>query len=263
MKTLRVIKIGGNDIDDGAFVTRLTAAVAAMRPVPVLVHGGGKEIGQMQVALGGEPQFVAGLRVSDATAMAAAEMILAGTVNTRLVVALTHAGVDAWGMSGVDRGLIRVERYRHPEGDLGRVGAPVAVRSGVLWQLVRSGVVPVIAPVSLGPDGSYNVNADEAAGAVAAAMATANRDLRVEVTFVTNVAGVRIGDAWMPELTAQAIEQAIARGDIYGGMIPKVQAALTVLAAGAAQARIVNMDGLEALAHGRDAGTCIRTGGVQ
>jgi acetylglutamate kinase len=124
-------------------------------------------------------------------------------------------------------------------------------------------VVPVIAPVSLGPDGSYNVNADEAAGAVAAAMATANRDMRVEVTFVTNVAGVRIGDAWMPELTAQAIEQAIASGDIYGGMIPKVQAALTVLAAGAAQARIVNMDGLEALARGQDAGTCIRTGGVQ
>jgi acetylglutamate kinase len=83
------------------------------------------------------------------------------------------------------------------------------------------------------------------------------------VTFVTNVAGVRIGDAWMPNLTAQAIEQAIVSGDIYGGMIPKVQAALTVLAAGAAQARIVNMDGLEALARGDDAGTCIRTGGVQ
>ncbi|NBU65697.1 MAG: acetylglutamate kinase, partial [Chloroflexia bacterium] len=84
---MRVIKIGGNEIDDPAFVARLTAAVAAMPAVPVLVHGGGKEIGQIQTALGGEPRFVAGLRVSDDTAMAAAEMVLAGAVNTRLTVA--------------------------------------------------------------------------------------------------------------------------------------------------------------------------------
>ena len=263
VKTLRIIKIGGNDIDDAAFVSRLTAAVAAMRPVPVIVHGGGKEIGQIQTALGGTPQFVSGLRVSDATAMAAAEMILAGTVNTRLTVALGLAGVDACGMSGVDRGLIRVQKYHHPDGDLQRVGTPVAVRSAVLWQLLQSGVVPVIAPVSLGPDGSYNVNADEAAGAIAAALAQANPTLPVEVTFVTNVAGVKIGGAWMPELDAARIQAEIASGEIYGGMIPKVTAALAVLAAGAARARIVDMDGLERLAQGAEAGTCVVAGVAQ
>ena len=263
MNTLRVIKIGGNEIDDAAFVARLTAAVAAMRPAPILVHGGGKEIGQIQTALGGEPRFVAGLRVSDVTAMAAAEMVLAGAVNTRLTVALTLAGVDAWGMSGVDRGLIKVTKLNHPEGDLGRVGQPVAVRSAVLWQLIDAGVVPVIAPVSLGSDGSYNVNADDAAGAVAAALANDGRNVAVEVTFVTNVPGVKLADQVQPQLTAAQVAQAISSGEIYGGMIPKVRAALAVLAAGAAQARIVDMHGLEQLANGVDAGTCVIAQGGQ
>jgi acetylglutamate kinase len=261
LNILRVIKIGGNEIDDPAFVARLTAAVAAMPAVPVLVHGGGKEIGQIQTALGGEPRFVAGLRVSDDTAMAAAEMVLAGAVNTRLTVAFGLAGVDAWGMSGVDRGLIRVQKLHHPDGDIGRVGQPVTVRTSVLWPLIDAQVVPVIAPISLGADGSYNVNADDAAGAIAAALARDNRDCAVEVTFVTNVPGVKLADQVVPQLTAPAIDAAIASGEIYGGMIPKVRAALAVLATGVMQARIVDMAGLERLARGEDAGTCIVTGG--
>ncbi len=261
MTTLRVIKIGGNDIDDPSFVHRLVTAIAAMQPKPVIVHGGGKEIGQIQQALGGEPRFVAGLRVSDETAMAAAEMVLAGAVNTRLVVALGLAGVDAAGMSGVDRGLIRVRKLVHPEGDLGRVGQPIAVRTVVLWQALDADVVPVVAPISLGDDGSYNVNADDAAGAIAAALAQDNRAGAVEVTFVTNVPGVKIDGAVVAELDAPAIDAAIISGAIYGGMIPKVKAALAVLAAGAAQARIVDMAGLEQLARGERAGTIIVTGG--
>jgi acetylglutamate kinase len=262
LTTLRVIKIGGNDIDDPAFVQRLVKAIAAMQPKPVIVHGGGKEIGQIQQALGGEPRFVAGLRVSDDTAMAAAEMVLAGAVNTRLVVALGLAGVDAAGMSGVDRGLIRVTKLVHPEGDLGRVGQPVAVRTAVLWQALEADVVPVIAPISLGDDGSYNVNADDAAGAIAAALAHDGRGAAVEVTFVTNVPGVKLDGAVVSQLDAPAIESAILSGAIYGGMIPKVRAALAVLAAGAAQARIVDIQGLEALATGNEAGTVILVGGV-
>lgn len=259
---LRVIKIGGNDIDDAAFVARLVQAIATMRPAPVLVHGGGKEIGQIQTALGGEPRFVAGLRVSDATAMAAAEMVLAGAVNTRLSVALALAGVDAWGLSGVDRGLIKVHKLQHPEGDLGRVGQPMAVRTAVLWQLLDAGVVPVIAPISLGADGSYNVNADDAAGAIAAGLARDGRDVAVEVTFVTNVPGVKLNDQVVVQLDAAHIAEAIQSGQIYGGMIPKVNAALGVLANGAAQARIVDMTGLEVLATGGTAGTVIM-GGAQ
>src|SRR5215470_3999432 len=137
-----VIKIGGNELDDPSFIDELAHAVAQMRPAPVLVHGGGKEIGQLQKALGGEPRFVAGLRVTDETALAAAEMVLCGSVSTRLVAALIAAGADAQGLSGVDRGLIRVAKTRHPDGDLGRVGSPVAVRAEVLRGLLEAGVVP-------------------------------------------------------------------------------------------------------------------------
>jgi acetylglutamate kinase len=204
---------------------------------------------------------VAGLRVSDETAMAAAEMVLAGAVNTRLVVALGLAGVDAVGMSGVDRGLIRVRKLVHPEGDLGRVGQPIAVRTAVLWQALDADVVPVVAPISLGDDGSYNVNADDAAGAIAAALAQDRIAGAVEVTFVTNVPGVKLDGVVVAQLNAPAIETAITSGAIYGGMIPKVKAALAVLDAGAAQARIVDMAGLEQLARGDRAGTIIVTGG--
>src|SRR5512145_2506023 len=215
-----VIKIGGNEIDDPTFVAALTHVVAQMRPHPVLVHGGGKEVGVIQRALGGEPRFVGGLRVTDEAALEAAAMVLCGTVSTRLVAALVAAGVDAQGLSGVDRGLVRVEKLAHPDGDLGRVGKPVAVRAEVLQTLLEQGVVPVIAPISLGPDGAYNVNADEAAGAIAAAIGAS------EVVFVTNVPGVRIGETIAPHLNAKQISALITDKTISGGMIPKVRAAL-------------------------------------
>lgn len=242
-----VLKVGGNELDDPAFVASFAAAVAALRPAPVLVHGGGKEIGIIQKALGGEPRFVAGLRVTDETALQAAEMVLCGSVATRLVGALIAAGADAQGLSGVDRGLIRVERQRHPEGDLGRVGRPVAVRGAVLLELLAKGVVPVVAPVSLGPEGSYNVNADEAAGAIAAAVGAA------QVVFVTNVPGVLVGGERAPRLSAAEVEALIADGTISGGMIPKVRSALSALGAGVAAARITNLAGLA------DGGTVIVT----
>jgi acetylglutamate kinase len=238
---LLVLKIGGNELDDPAFVVELARVVADLRPVPVLVHGGGKEIGVVQRALGGEPRFVAGLRVTDAAALMAAEMVLCGQVSTRLVAALLAAGADAQGLSGVDRGLIRVEKAQHPEGDLGRVGTPVAVRAEVLRGLSDAGVVPVVAPISLGPDGAYNVNADEAAGAIAAALGAG-----AEVVFVTNVPGVLAGGARAPRLTAREIHALIADGTIRGGMIPKVRAALTALAAGVRAARITDLAGLGA-----------------
>ncbi|GAB4188634.1 MAG: acetylglutamate kinase [Roseiflexaceae bacterium] len=233
-----VLKVGGNELDDPDFVEQLAREVAALRPAPVLIHGGGKEIGIVQRALGGEPRFVAGLRVTDEAALQAAEMVLCGAVSTRLVAALLAAGADAQGLSGVDRGLIRAERQTHPEGDLGRVGRPVAVRAEVLHGLLDQGAVPVVAPVSLGPDGVYNVNADEAAGAVAAALGDA------EVVFVTNVPGVLVAGQLAPELRASEIATLIDDGTISGGMIPKVRAALAALGAGVRSARITNLAGL-------------------
>jgi acetylglutamate kinase len=235
-----VLKVGGNELDNPQFVDALAQAVAAMRPVPVLVHGGGKEIGVVQSALGGVPRFVAGLRVTDETALAAAQMVLCGSVNTRLVAALLDAGADAQGLSGVDRGLITVEKQQHPEGDLGWVGRPVAVRAAVLHELLEKGVLPVVAPLSLGPGGVYNVNADEAAGAIAGALGAA------QVVFVTNVPGVLVGGTVAPRLSRAEVESLIGDGTISGGMIPKVRAALTALDAGVAAARITNLAGLEA-----------------
>jgi len=233
-----VLKIGGNELDDPAFVAELARVVAALRPAPVLVHGGGKEIGMMQRALGGEPRFVAGLRVTDEAALAAAEMVLCGAVSTRLVAALLAAGADAQGLSGVDRGLIRIEKLQHPEGDLGRVGRPVAVRAEVLRGLLDAGIVPVIAPISLGPDGPYNVNADEVAAALAAALGNA------EVVFVTNVPGVLVGGAIAPHLTTDQVAALIADRTISNGMVPKVRSAISALNAGVRSARITNLEGL-------------------
>lgn len=242
--TTLVLKIGGNELDDPAFVSELARAVAALQPVPVLVHGGGKEIGIVQKALGGEPRFIDGLRVTDEAALQAAEMVLCGAVSTRLTAALIAAGADAQGLSGVDRGLVRAEKQLHPAGDLGRVGRPVAVRAGVLRALLAEAVVPVVAPVSLGPDGPYNVNADEAAGAIAAALGDAI------VVFVTNVPGVITGELASgqvaPTLTAAEVEALIGDGTISGGMIPKVRSALAALGAGVHAARITNLAGLSA-----------------
>jgi acetylglutamate kinase len=236
--TTLVLKIGGNELDDAAFVTALAQAVAGLRPVPVLVHGGGKEIGLIQKALGGEPRFLDGLRVTDDLALQAAEMVLCGSVSTRLTAALIQAGAEAQGLSGVDRNLIMVEKQAHPSGDLGWVGRPVAVRGEVLLGLLEVGVVPVVAPISLGPGGPYNVNADEAAGAIAASLGDA------EVVFVTNVAGVLVNGERAAQLTSAEVEQLIADGVITGGMIPKVRSALAALTAGVRSARITNLAGL-------------------
>jgi acetylglutamate kinase len=244
--TTLILKIGGNELDDPTFVDDLARVVAGLRPAPVLVHGGGKEIGQLQQALGGEPHFVAGLRVTDETALRAAEMVLCGSVSTRLVAALLAAGADAQGLSGVDRGLIRVAKAQHPDGDLGWVGTPVAVRAEVLRILLDAQVIPVVAPISLGEGGVYNVNADEVAGAIAAALGdpSSGSGEAAEVVFVTNVPGVLVGGELAPRLTEGQIADLIADGTISGGMIPKVRAALTALRAGVHAARITNLDGL-------------------
>ena len=194
-----VIKVGGNEIDQEDFLAKLVAAVAGVRKgaAPIIVHGGGKEIACWQERLGLVPHFVEGLRVTDEESLAVAEMVLSGLVNKRLVAHLVAAGVPAVGLSGVDWGLIRVEKMMHPAGDLGQVGRIVKVRPNGLETLTRQGVVPVISPISLGLDGqTYNVNADHAALSVAAALGAES------LVFVTNVPGVLIDEQPIPHLTA-------------------------------------------------------------
>ncbi|MBN1202020.1 MAG: acetylglutamate kinase [Anaerolineae bacterium] len=234
-----VIKVGGNDLEKPGFITELAHAVAELNRQwsCILVHGGGQAINRLQQRLGLEPVYVDGQRVTDEASLEAAEMMLSGSVNKELTMALLNAGVDALGMSGVDRGLLTVEPWSP---DMGRVGRIVGVRADVLLSLCEQGVVPVVSPISLGPGGRYNVNADHAAGAIASALKAAH------ATFVTNVPGVKVNAQIVPSLSVAQTEELIAQGIINGGMIPKVKAALNAVAGGVNQAIITDLPGLRA-----------------
>jgi acetylglutamate kinase len=235
----RIIKVGGNELDDAAFVTELVRALKGLPSPPVLVHGGGKEIRTLQERLGLVPQYVDGLRVTDLESLAVVQMVLAGRVNKRLVAALTAAGVDAFGMSGVDRSAVKAEKLVHPAGDLGWVGRVVAVRSEVFSRLLEDGVTPVVSPICWGLDGTmFNVNADHVAMAIAGAMAAE------ALVFVSNVPGVLADGELIERITATQIEALIARGVIAGGMVPKARSALEAVAGGVAAVCITNIDGL-------------------
>jgi len=240
-----VIKVGGNEIDHPEFLKSLIGYLAALDTPAVIVHGGGKEIGQLQQQMGLTPQYIDGLRVTDEATLAVVEMVLIGRVNTRLVRGLIAAGIDAVGMNGADRGLIRATKLHSPNGDLGRVGEVTSVRGDVLLALLDQGVTPVIAPVALGEDGgAYNINADHVAEAVAQAIGAE------KVVFLTNVSAVLVNGQPRPSLSQDEALRLIADGIIFGGMIPKVQTALHAVAAGVPQAVITDLRGL-----GQNAGT--------
>ncbi len=236
-----VLKIGGNQIDEPGFLAELAQVIAAMPEAPVLVHGGGKELSQTQMDLGVPFTVIGGLRVTSDATLRVAEMVLSGLINKRLVACLVNGGVKAVGLSGVDLGLIRVEKLHHPEGDLGWVGRPVEVNAAALAVLLDQGFMPVLSPISLGRDGhAYNVNADHAAAAVAVALNAA------ALVFVSNVPGVLVDGYIVERLSVGETEQLIKRGTISGGMVPKVRAALDAVAAGVNEARITDLAGLKA-----------------
>ncbi|HPV06384.1 MAG TPA: acetylglutamate kinase [Aggregatilineales bacterium] len=248
-----VIKIGGNDLETEGFIPQLARAIAGLNGGRrcIVVHGGGRSISALMEQLGVEATFVNGQRITNEAGLRVAEMVLSGSVNKLLTLALLEAGVDAMGLSGVDRGLLRAERWAEagsPE-DMGLVGRIVEVRADVLRELCAEGVVPVISPISAGPGGRYNVNADHAAGTIAGAVGARR------AVFVSNVPGVKVGDEVAPRLTADEVNELIEAGVIRDGMIPKVRAALDALAKGAQSAVITNLTGLQA-----DAGTTVVLG---
>ncbi|MHB8626848.1 MAG: acetylglutamate kinase [Aggregatilineales bacterium] len=237
-----VLKIGGNQLDDTVFISGLAHAVAHLvqqGEPPVLVHGGGKLIGALQQKFGITPRTIGGLRVTDAESLLIVMMVLIGQVNPTLVSALQQAGVEAEGLNGADRGLLRAVPLTHPDGDLGHVGTITTVRAEVIRDVLARDVVPVIAPLGVGTDGGFfNVNADQAAGAIAAALGAER------VTFVTNVPGV-LADGHAIERLSQADARELIRlGVAAGGMAVKLEAAFNALAAGVPGARIVDLPGL-------------------
>jgi len=213
---------------------------------PVVVHGGGPQIGAMLKRLGVESQFVGGLRVTDAETARIAEMVLAGSINKEIVSWIAAAGGKAVGISGKDAGLVVAEKVQRSEPDrlqgierhvdLGFVGEPTHVNPAILTTLSEQGFIPVVAPIALGADGhTYNINADTMAGAIAAACQARRFFLLTDVPGVMNKAGELLTD-----LDPKAIQALMEDGTIKGGMIPKVETCVNAVNHGVRAAVILD-----------------------
>jgi acetylglutamate kinase len=247
-----VIKIGGGTLADGA-LEDLTGILGSCREV-ALVHGGGPQLTRMLDALGLPTRFHEGLRVTDRETLEVAEMVFAGSVNKALARELNSFGVPAAGISGTDGPTLLVE----PISELGRVGEVKRVESDLIHALWRGGFVPVVAPLGLGPEGAYNVNADAAAAALAVGLEAQH------LLLLTDVDGLLKDGAPVGSLAPEECEGYVASGLAAGGMVPKLRAASDA-ARGGVQARIINGNKKGALAAalaGEYVGTLISEGVV-
>ncbi|HCV88179.1 MAG TPA: acetylglutamate kinase [Alphaproteobacteria bacterium] len=245
-----VIKFGGHAMGEADYVSAFAADIALLDQVgarPVVVHGGGPQIGEMLKKLQIESDFIDGLRVTDEATISVVEMVLAGGINKALVAAIARAGGRAVGISGKDGGLITARKLMataKTEGsaieeaiDLGFVGEPAHVDTSVLEALNAADLIPVVAPVGSDAGGeTYNINADTAAGAVAAALGATRMLMLTDVTGVLDKDGELI-----TELTVSQAEALIRDGTVSGGMIPKVETCINAVLGGAEAAVI--MDG--------------------
>ena len=244
-----VIKYGGHAMGDPAAARDFADDVVLMKAVginPIVVHGGGPQIGAMLKKLGVESSFVDGLRVTDAETAKVAEMVLSGAINKELVAWIAAAGGKAVGISGKDGGFVTAEKVkrttRDPESnieravDLGFVGEPKAVDRTILDTISAAGMIPVVAPIGVGTDGhTYNINADTMAGAIAAA-------LRADRLFLlTDVSGVLAKDgSLLTDLDPSKIVALRADGTVTGGMIPKLETCVTAVEGGVDAAVILD-----------------------
>jgi len=244
-----VVKYGGHAMGSAELAKLLARDIVLLKQVgmnPVVVHGGGPQIASMLERLKIQSSFVDGLRVTDEATVEVVEMVLAGAINKQIVSAINEAGGFAAGLSGKDGHLIMAEKLhrkkKDPESnieqllDLGFVGEPKKVNPHVLDTFLQTDVIPVIAPIGMGDKGeTYNINADTAAGAIAAAL-KAKRLL-----MLTDVEGVRDkDDKLVPEMTAEKARDFIEDGTIHGGMIPKIQTCLSAVDAGVEGAVIID-----------------------
>ena len=244
-----VIKYGGHAMGDEELAALFARDVVLLKQVginPIVVHGGGPQIGEMLARLKIKSSFIDGLRVTDRETVDIVEMVLSGSINKQVTAAINEAGGTAVGLSGKDGGLIRARKLRHRGRktdsniekvlDLGFVGEPTEINADMLAALHRSDIMPVIAPIGIGEDGeTYNINADTVAGAVAAAVGAAR------LLMLTDVAGVldKSGKL-LPEITATRAKTLIKNGIISGGMIPKVETCLGAVGEGVNAAVILD-----------------------
>ena len=268
-----VVKYGGHAMGDPELARDFAEDVVLLKAVginPVVVHGGGPQIGAMLKKLGVESKFIDGLRVTDKATAEVAEMVLSGAINKELVGWIAGAGGKALGISGKDGGLViasKVNRTtKDPDSnieqaiDLGFVGEPETIDTAIIETACAAGMIPVIAPIAPGKCGeTFNINADTMAGAIAAALGAAR------LFLLTDVAGVLGADGQLlTDLTPARIEALKAEGTISGGMIPKLETCIHAVEAGCEAA--VVLDGrvphamLIEIFTSRGAGTLISAG---
>ena len=241
-----VVKYGGNAMVDEALKQSFATDVVLMKLVgihPVIVHGGGPQIGKLLEELNIESRFVDGLRVTDSRTMDVVEMVLGGQVNKEIVSLLNRHQGKAVGISGKDGNLLRARRLKARGGDedsefvdLGQVGEIVSIDTRVLEMMKASDFIPVIAPVGTDENGvSYNINADSVAGSIAGVLGAE------KLILLTNVAGVRDRDGKvLTGLSVQQVEELATTGILSGGMLPKVECALDALRSGVRSAHIID-----------------------
>ncbi|HSQ95051.1 MAG TPA: acetylglutamate kinase [Croceibacterium sp.] len=268
-----VVKYGGHAMGDPEAAHDFAQDIVLLKAVginPVVVHGGGPQIGAMLRKLGVESTFVDGLRVTDKATAEIAEMVLSGAINKELVGWIAAAGGKAIGISGKDGGLVTARKVtrttKDPDShieqavDLGFVGEPARIDTTILETANNAGIIPIVAPIAAGDDGhTYNINADTMAGALAAALGAARLFLLTDVTGVFDKSGKLLTD-----LTPADIARLKADGTISGGMLPKLDTCVQAVEAGCEAA--VVLDGrvghamLLEFFTSRGAGTLIRKG---
>ncbi len=244
-----VIKYGGNAMVDEALKESFARDVVLMKTVginPVVVHGGGPQIGDLLKRLGKETQFVGGMRVTDAETMDVVEMVLGGLVNKEIVNLINRHGGAAVGLTGKDGDLIRARKLKVTQEsdsgnppeiiDLGHVGEVESIDVSVVDMLVRGNFIPVIAPIGVGEDGhSYNINADLVAGKVAEVLGAE------KLILLTNTPGLLSKEGeLLTGLSTSRVDELIADGTIHGGMLPKIRCALEAVRGGVTSAHIID-----------------------
>jgi acetylglutamate kinase len=244
-----VIKYGGNAMVDESLKLGFAQDVVLLRYIginPVIVHGGGPQIGKTMERMGKKPTFVSGQRVTDEETMDIVEMVLGGKVNKEIVNLINRTGGKAVGLTGKDGGLIQAKKLKMTKKseetgeteivDIGLVGEVIEVRPGALVALEQGGFIPVIAPVGVGGNGeTYNINADLVAGAVAGALKAE------KLILLTDQSGILGKDRKLiPTLNKQNVEMLINSGTIAGGMLPKTKSCFEALDAGCVKVHIID-----------------------
>ena len=243
-----VVKYGGNAMTEPHLKNSFARDIVLLKQVglqPIVVHGGGPQIGELLKALGKESKFIDGMRVTDQETMDVVEMVLGGKVNKEIVHLITQQGGHAVGLSGKDGDLIHAKQLKISNTDqkstpseiidLGHVGEVSGINPAILDTFLASDIIPVIAPIGIGDKGeTYNINADSVAASIAAVVKSE------KLILLTNTTGVMDGDNLLTGLSPHQVEQLIDNKVIHGGMLPKIKCAVDALQSGVHTAHIID-----------------------